>query len=132
MSVQLHLSQSGKNIDLRVFRNRVLRRIFGSKTQEVVGGWRILHNEDLHNLYISLHIIRVIQSNRVKWAEDVVCLGEMKNVYKIFVRKHKGRRPHRSQRHRWEGNIRLGYNEIAWEAVNRFIWLRIGTSGRPL
>jgi hypothetical protein len=56
---------------LRVFENRVLRRIFGPKRNEVTGGWRKLHNEELHNLYSSSSIIRMIKSRRMRWAGHV-------------------------------------------------------------
>jgi hypothetical protein len=58
-----------------VFENRVLRRIFGPKRNGVTGGWRKLHNEELHNLYSSLIIIRIIKSRRTKWAEHVERMG---------------------------------------------------------
>jgi hypothetical protein len=54
---------------LRLFENRVLRRIFGPKRGEVTGGWRKLHNEELHHLYSSPSIIRMIKSRRMRWAE---------------------------------------------------------------
>jgi hypothetical protein len=56
---------------LRVFENRVLRRIFGPKRDEVTGGWRKLHNEEHHNLYSSPSIIRMIKSSRMRWAGHV-------------------------------------------------------------
>jgi hypothetical protein len=56
---------------LRLFENRVLRRIFGSKRDEVTGGWRKLHNEELHNLYSSTNTIRMIKSRRMRWARNV-------------------------------------------------------------
>jgi hypothetical protein len=59
-----------------VFENRVLRRIFGPKRDEVTGGWRKLHNEELHNLYFSPSIIRMIKSRRKRWAGNVVEMGE--------------------------------------------------------
>jgi hypothetical protein len=62
---------------LRIFENRVLK-IFGPKREEVVGGWRRLHNEELHNLYASTNIVRVIKSRRIKWAWHVSRMGEMK------------------------------------------------------
>jgi hypothetical protein len=60
---------------LRVFENRVLRRIFGQKRDEVTGGWRKLHNEELHNLYSSPSIIRMIKSRRMRWSEHVTRMG---------------------------------------------------------
>jgi hypothetical protein len=69
---------------LTIFENRVLRRIFGPKREEVAGGWRRLHNEELHNLYASQNIIRVIRSRRL--VEHVARMGEMRNANKIFVR----------------------------------------------
>jgi hypothetical protein len=56
---------------LRVFENRVLRRIFGPKRGEVTGEWRTLHNEELHNLYSFPNIIRMIKSRRIRWAGHV-------------------------------------------------------------
>jgi hypothetical protein len=58
-----------------VFENRVLRRIFGPKRDEVMGGWRKLHNEELHNLYSFQSIIRLIKSRRIRWAGHVARLG---------------------------------------------------------
>jgi hypothetical protein len=71
---------------LRVYKNRVLR-IFGPKREEVAGGWRKLHNNGLHNLYTSPNIIRVIESRRMRWVWNVACMREMRNGYKIFLRK---------------------------------------------
>jgi hypothetical protein len=59
-----------------VFQNRVLRRIFGSKRDEVIGGWRKLHNEELHNLYCTPSIIRMLQSRRMRWGGHEACMGE--------------------------------------------------------
>jgi hypothetical protein len=59
-----------------VFENRVLRRIFGDKREEVAGDWRRLHNEELRNLYASSNIIRVIKSRRMRWAGHVACMEE--------------------------------------------------------
>jgi hypothetical protein len=63
---------------LRVFENRVLRRIFGPKRDEVTGGLRKLHNEELHNLYTSTVIIRMIMSRRMKWEGQLARMGEKK------------------------------------------------------
>jgi hypothetical protein len=60
----------------RVFENRVLRRIFGPKRDEVTGEWRRLHNKELHALYSSPNIIRVIKSRKLRWAEHVACMGK--------------------------------------------------------
>jgi hypothetical protein len=65
---------------LRVFENRVLRRTFGPKRDEVTGGWRKLHNDKLHNLYSSSNIIRQIKSRRIKWAGNVARMGEERKV----------------------------------------------------
>jgi hypothetical protein len=77
---------------LRAFENRVLRRIFGPKKDEAVGGWRRLHNEGSHNLYASPHIIRVIKSRIMRWARYVARMGEMRNAYSIFVGNREGKR----------------------------------------
>jgi hypothetical protein len=72
-----------------VFENRVLKRIFGPKRDEVTGGWRKLHNEELHNLYSSPSTIRMIKPRRKRWEGHVARMGETKNAYKIFVGKPK-------------------------------------------
>jgi hypothetical protein len=70
---------------LRVFENRVLRRIFGPKRNKVTGEWRKLHNEELNDLYSSPNIIRVIKSRRMRWAGLVVLMGESRGVYRVLV-----------------------------------------------
>jgi hypothetical protein len=72
---------------LRVFENRVLRRIFGPKRDGVMGGWRKLYNEELHNLYSSPIIIRIIKSRRMRWAGHVARMGKKRNVYGLLVGK---------------------------------------------
>jgi hypothetical protein len=78
---------------LRVLENRVLRRIFGPKRDEVRGDWRKLHNEEFKNLYSSPNIIRMIKSRRMRWAGHVVRVGEKRNAYRIMVEKPEGKRP---------------------------------------
>jgi hypothetical protein len=70
---------------LRVFENRVLRRIFGPKIDEVAGEWRKLHNEELHNLYSSPDIIRQVKSRRMRWAGHVARIEGERKVYKVLV-----------------------------------------------
>jgi hypothetical protein len=70
---------------LRVFENRVLRRIFGRKRDEVMGEWRKLHNGELHNLYSSPDIIRPMKSKRMRWAGHVACVGKERNVYRFWL-----------------------------------------------
>jgi hypothetical protein len=74
-----------------VFENRVFRRIFGSKRDEVTGGWRKLHNEEFHNLYSSPRIIRTIKSRKMRWAGHVVRVGEKRNAYRIWWESQKER-----------------------------------------
>jgi hypothetical protein len=75
---------------LRVFENRVLKRTYGPKREEVTGGWRRLHNKDLHNLYASPNI-RVIISRRLHWMGHVVCMGELRNPHRILAENVNGR-----------------------------------------
>jgi hypothetical protein len=77
---------------LRVFENRVLRRIPRPKRDEVRGEWRKLHNGELHNLYSSPDI-RQIKSRRMRWAGHVACMGVGRNVYRVLVGKPEGKRP---------------------------------------
>jgi hypothetical protein len=86
---------------LRVFENRVLKRICGSKTNDVTEGWRKLRNVELHNLHSSTSIIRVIKSRRPRWAEHVIQMGEKRNAYRIMVGKSEGKRPLEDQDVGW-------------------------------
>jgi len=78
---------------LRVFENRMLRRIFGPKTVEVTGEWRKLHDEELNDLYCSPNFVRVIISRRMRWAGHVARMGERRGVYMVLVGKPEGKRP---------------------------------------
>jgi hypothetical protein len=75
-----------------VFENRVLRRIFGQKSDGMTGEWRKLHNEELHDLYTSPNIIRIIKSGRMRLAGHLARMGEKRNVYRLLVRKPDGRK----------------------------------------
>jgi hypothetical protein len=110
---------------LKVFDNMMISRICGQKREKVVEGWRRLHNEELHNLYGSQNVIRVIISRRMRLVGQVACMGKMKNVYSILVGKSEGKRPLVRPRHRQEGNIRINLGEIVWEAVD-WIYLAQG------
>jgi len=83
----------GEERRLRVFENRVLRRVFGPKRDEVTGEWRKLHNEELNDLYCSPNIVRVIKWSRLKWAGHVACMVERRGVYRVVVGKPEGKRP---------------------------------------
>jgi hypothetical protein len=95
-----------------VFENRMLRRIFGSKRDEVTGGWRKLHNEELHNLYSSPSIIRMIKSRRMRWAWHVARIGLKMNAYRILVGMPEGKRPLGRPRYTFVDNIKIDLIEI--------------------
>jgi hypothetical protein len=82
-----------RNYRLRVSENRVLRRIFGPKRDEVTGEWRKLHNKELHDLYYSPSLIRIMKSRRIRWTGHVARMGEKRNAYRLLVGKPKGKRP---------------------------------------
>jgi hypothetical protein len=86
-----------------VFENRVLRRIFGPKRDEVTGDWRKVHIEELHRLYSSPSIIRMVKSRRMRWAGHVARMGEKRNAYRTLVRKPGGKRPLVRPKRRWVG-----------------------------
>jgi hypothetical protein len=97
-----------------VFENRVLGRISGHDWDEVTGDLRKLLDEELHNLYSLLNIIRVIKSRRMRLTGQVACMGEIRNEY-ILVENPDENRPLRRLRHKWEDNIKMGLREIWWE-----------------
>jgi hypothetical protein len=76
-----------------VIENRVLRRIFGPKRDEMMEEWKKLHNEELHNMYSSPNVIRMIKSSRMRWEGHVARILVMRNAYRIFVGKPEGKRP---------------------------------------
>jgi hypothetical protein len=106
---------------LRMFENRVLRRIFGPKRDEVTGGWRKLHNEELHNLYSSPYIIRVM-----RWAGHVARMGEKRNVCRLLVGKPEGKRPLGRPRRRCIDNIKMDLSEIGLSVVD---WIGLAQDG---
>ena len=97
---------------LRVFENRVLRRIFGPKRHGVTGEWRKLHNEELKDLYCLPNIVRVIKSRRMRWAGHEAGMGERRGVYRDLVGKPEGKRPLGRPKHRWEDNIEMYLEEV--------------------
>jgi hypothetical protein len=114
---------------LRVFENRVLRRIFGPKRDEVSGEWRRLHNEELHNLYSSPDIIRQVKSRRMRWAGHVARMGEERKVCKILVGKPEGKRRLGRPRRGWEDGIRMDLKDIDLGVWIGFDCLRTGAGG---
>jgi hypothetical protein len=78
---------------LRVFENRVLRRVFGPKRDEVTGEWRKLRNEEISDLYSLPNIVRVVKSRRMRWAGHVARMGGGRGVHRVLVGKPKGKRP---------------------------------------
>ena len=95
-----------------MFENRVLRRIFGRKRDEVTGEWRKLHNEELNDLYCSPNIVRVIKSRRIRWVGHVARMGERRCVCRVVVGKPEGKRPLGRLRRRWEENIKIDLQEV--------------------
>jgi hypothetical protein len=109
-----------------VFENRVLTRIFGPKRDEVTGGWRKLHNEELRNLYSSPSIIRMsspsiirmIKSRRMRWAGHVARMGAKRTAYRILVGMPEGKRPLGRPRRKWVDNITTDLREIGWGGMD--------------
>ena len=95
-----------------MFENRVLRRVFGSKRDEVTGEWRKLNNEELSYLYFLPNIVRVVKSRRMRWAGHVARMGEGRGVYRVLVGKPEGKRPLGRPRRRWEDNIKMDLQEV--------------------
>jgi hypothetical protein len=92
----------------------VLKKIFGPKRDEVTGGYRKLHNEELRELYSSPNIIRIIKSRRMRLTEHVARMGEKRNAYRLFLGKPEGKRPRR----RWVENIRMDLGKVGWDDMD--------------
>jgi len=109
-----------EGLRLRVFENRVLRRVFGPKRDDVTGEWRKLHNEELNDLYCSPNVVRVIKSRRMRWAGLVARMGERRGVYRENL-----------ENPGVDGRIILRWIFIKWDvgAWTGLSWLRIGTDG---
>jgi len=90
----------------------VLRRIFGPRRDEVTGEWRILHNEELNDLYTSPNIVRVIKRRRMRLPGHVARMGEERGVYRVLVGKPEGKRPLGRPRCRWVDNIKMYLQEV--------------------
>jgi hypothetical protein len=99
---------------LSVFENRLLRRIFVPKRDEVMREWGKLHNEELYDLYCSPHIIRVIKSRVMRWAEHAARMEETRGLYRVLVGRPEGKNPLGRPRRRWEDNIKLDLQEVGW------------------
>jgi hypothetical protein len=98
------------------------RRIFGPKRDEVAGGWRKMHNEELHGLYSSPSIVRVIKARRMRWVGHVAHMGEVRGACNILVGRPEGRTPLGRPRSRWEDNIKMDLREIGFGDVD---WIHL-------
>jgi hypothetical protein len=97
---------------LKICENKVLRRIFGPKRDEVTGEWRKLHNEELNNLYSLLNIVRVVKSRRTRWARRVARMGEGRGVHRFLVGNPEEKGPLGRPRPRLEDNIKMDIQEV--------------------
>jgi hypothetical protein len=96
----------------------IIMLTLGPKRDEVTGGWRKLHNEELRYLYSSPSIIRIIKSRRMRWAGHIARMGEKRNAYRLLVGKPEGKRPLGRPRRRWVYNIKIDLLEIGWGSVD--------------
>jgi hypothetical protein len=101
-----------------MYQNWVLRRIFGSKRDEVTGSWRKLHKGELYNLYSPPSIIRMVNSRRMRWAWHIARV-EKRNAYRILVGNAVRKRPLGRPRRRWVNNIKMDLGEIGWDGMDR-------------
>jgi hypothetical protein len=97
---------------LRVIESRVLGKIFRTKRDEAIRCWRKLHNEELHNLYSSPNIIRMIKSRKLKFAQHLACMRKNINAYRVSVGMSEERIPLGRYRSRWENNIKTDFIEL--------------------
>ena len=107
---------------MRVFENRVLRRIFGSKRDGVTGEWRKLHNEELNDLYSAPNIVQVVKSRRMGWVVDVARLCERRDVHRVLVGKPERKGPLGRPRRRREDNIKMDLQAVGYGAMD---WIEL-------
>jgi hypothetical protein len=105
-----------------VFENRVLRKIFGPKRDELTGEWRKLHNEELNYLCCSPNIIRVIKLRKMRWAGHVARVGERRAMYRVFVGKPEGKIPLGKPRCRLEDNIKMDRQRVGCGGM---VWIEL-------
>jgi hypothetical protein len=117
---------------LRVSENRVLRRVFGPKRDEVTREWGKLHTEELNDLYSLPNIVRVVKSRRMRWAGHVTRMGEERGVHRVLVGKPVGKRPLGRPRRRWEDILRWMFRKSEGVVGTEWSWLRIGMGGGHL
>jgi hypothetical protein len=103
---------------LKVFESRVLRRIFGSKMDKIIGRWRKLHNDEFHNLYCSPDTTRMIKSRRIRGAGHIERIGQKRNSYRILVVKPEGKRPLERRRRRWKDKIKVDLRDTGWGCMD--------------
>ena len=122
-----------------MFENRVLRRVFGPKRDEVTGKWGKLSNEKLSVLYALHNIVRVVKSRRMRWVGHVALMREGRGVHRVLVGKPEGTRPFGRPRRRWEDNIKMDLQEVGgccWEwmklAQDRDRWRALVSTVRNL
>jgi hypothetical protein len=114
---------------LRMFENRVLKKIFGPNREEVTGEWGKLHNEELCHLYSSPNMMLVSNSRRMRWTGHMARMGERRGAYRVLMGRPVGRRPLERPRNRGEAILKWIFkkqNERTWTRSN---WFRIGTRG---
>ena len=107
---------------LRVFENRVLRRVFGSKREEVTGEWRKLHYKELSDLYSLPNVLRVEKSRRMRWAGHVARMGEGRGMYRFLVGKPEGKTPLVRPRRKWDDNIKMDLQKVECEGMD---WIEL-------
>ena len=121
-----------------MFENKVLRKIYGTKRDEMTGEWRRLHDEE-HGLYDSPDVVKIMTSRRLRWAGHVARMGEKRRLYSILIGKPEGKRPLGRPRRRWEDNIRRDLREVGirdenWldVAQERILWRTFVTAAMNL
>jgi hypothetical protein len=115
-----------------MFEKRVLRRLFGTKRDEVTEEWRKLPYEEHNDPYSSPIIIWAIKSRRMSWEGHVAHMGARRGVYGVLVGKMEGKGPLGARTDRWEDNVKMDHQEVGWGAWTASVWFRRGTGGEHL